>query len=229
MVSGSVTTSEKNAMEINYSRPNQTARFIAVGRVGMIAISLLAVHLDPADPVSNFWIINSILLWYLAYAVVLAVFMWRLTNGRRDLDLVIHAIDLTVAVLLVFFTTGAASPFFVYFFFSLVCATLSWQWRGTLYTAAIVTGVMLVTAVYPENLLRNPEFAMGSFIIRIGYLPVMAGLLAYLSVREHELSQAAALEERLNLCRDLHDGLLQSLAGAALQLETARQLVEKDP
>jgi len=88
---------------------------------------------------------------------------------------------------------------------------------------------MLVTAVYPANLLSDPKFALDSFIIRTGYLPVVAGLLAYLSVYEHERSQAMAYEERLNLCRDLHDGLLQSLAGTALQLETTRQLLEKDP
>jgi len=47
-----------------------------------------------------------------------------------------------------------------------------------------------------------------------------------LRVRQH---QSAAFEERVRLARDLHDGVLQSLAGTALQLETARRLLATDP
>ncbi len=38
-----------------------------------------------------------------------------------------------------------------------------------------------------------------------------------------------ALEERLRVARDLHDGLLQSLTGLVLQLETLHEILEKDP
>jgi signal transduction histidine kinase len=48
----------------------------------------------------------------------------------------------------------------------------------------------------------------------------------YLSGR---LRTAAASEERVRLSRDLHDGVLQSLTGAALQLRTAERLMEREP
>ena len=157
---------------------------------------------------------NSLLI---GYAIVLAVVLWRLDTTWAHLSVVIHAVDLTVFALLMFFTKGPASPFFVYFIFSLVCATLRWQWRGKMYTAAIALGIVMVMAVYPVNLLSDPEFEIDRFIIRIGYLPFVAILLGYMGAYKRQLRQTAATEERISLAHDLHDGLLESLTGAALQ------------
>jgi signal transduction histidine kinase len=44
-----------------------------------------------------------------------------------------------------------------------------------------------------------------------------------------QLGEAAATEERVRLSRDLHDGVLQWLTGAALQLQTAEQLLDREP
>jgi signal transduction histidine kinase len=43
------------------------------------------------------------------------------------------------------------------------------------------------------------------------------------------LREAAALDERLRLARDLHDSLVQSVAGSALQLLSARRLLDRAP
>jgi len=44
-----------------------------------------------------------------------------------------------------------------------------------------------------------------------------------------QLSEAAATEERVRLSRDLHDGVLQWLTGAALQLQAVEQLLDREP
>ena len=46
---------------------------------------------------------------------------------------------------------------------------------------------------------------------------------------QDRLREAAALDERVRLARDLHDSLLQSQTGAALQLVAARRLLDRDP
>ena len=43
------------------------------------------------------------------------------------------------------------------------------------------------------------------------------------------LRMAAALDERLRVARDIHDSLLQSTAGSALQLLAARRLLDRSP
>ena len=43
------------------------------------------------------------------------------------------------------------------------------------------------------------------------------------------MRETAVSTERLRLARDLHDGVLQTLTGAALQLQTARRLMTSDP
>ncbi|MBE3076622.1 MAG: hypothetical protein IMZ75_17110 [Actinobacteria bacterium] len=61
---------------------------------------------------------------------------------------------------------------------------------------------------------------------------IVARGMAVLMVDSHlraRLRESAAFEERVRLARDLHDGVLQSLAGTALQLETARRLLAGDP
>jgi signal transduction histidine kinase len=43
-----------------------------------------------------------------------------------------------------------------------------------------------------------------------------------------QLRESVAFEERVRLARDIHDGVLQSLTGTALQLEAARRLLDRD-
>jgi signal transduction histidine kinase len=56
---------------------------------------------------------------------------------------------------------------------------------------------------------------------------VMADVNRFFS--KERLEQAAMQDERLRLARELHDGVLQSLAAAALQLEAMSRLIDADP
>jgi signal transduction histidine kinase len=71
--------------------------------------------------------------------------------------------------------------------------------------------------------MRLDELILGEIVARLAVSQLDA---LYLLQR---LRQAAAVEERLRVARDLHDSLLQGVAGTALQLLAARRLLDRDP
>ncbi len=170
-----------------YTQQVRIERFVAVVRALLAACALLAVWLDPTEPSNHSWAIYYLLSGYLCYSALIVLAVWRLSVIWTYLPVVSHAIDLVLFALLMFFTRGPGSPFFVLFVFAVVCATLRWQFRGAVYTAAISLSIVIVTAVYPQYLLSNPTFEMNRFIIRISYLTVVAALLGYLGAHEQRL------------------------------------------
>jgi signal transduction histidine kinase len=85
------------------------------------------------------------------------------------------------------------------------------------------------------ELIRGRLFVLDKRRMRIDDL-VFGEVVARLAVSRldnlyllRRLSHSAALEERLRVARDLHDSLLQTIAGTALQLLAARRLLQRDP
>ena len=131
-----------------YSPRKRPERLIAVGRVVLAASSLFAVWLDPSEPAKYARIAYSLLVAYLGYATVAATLIWRLEASPGRWRLVTHAFDLAFFSLFIYFTAGTDSPFTAYFIFSLLCGTLRWQLRGTLWTAAVALAAFLGVGFY---------------------------------------------------------------------------------
>ena len=85
------------------------------------------------------------------------------------------------------------------------------------------------------------EFVRGHLLLLDGRAPlledvnlariagaVIAGRLDHFHAAEH-LRRGAVAEERVRVARDLHDSVLQSLTGVALQLRTIPRLMARDP
>jgi signal transduction histidine kinase len=194
--------------------------------VVLAVASLFAVWLDPDEPMRHASIAYGVLLTYVVYAGAVATLLWRVEAVPRLWPLVTHAVDLACFSLFIFFT-DPASPFTVYFVFSLLAATLRWQVRGTAWTASIVITVFLAFGVYFGLVLEDPAFELRGFIIRSVYLFVLAGLFAYVGTQDRrtvrEMSQLATWPEAgegetEGLARDL-------LAYAASLLEAPRVML----
>lgn len=186
----------RRLVSADYSPRIRAERLIASSRLVLAAFSLIAIWLDPYRPATHEPTLYLLLLGYVTFALLVAVVVWLAHVPLVRLGLVTHVLDLLVFSLLTYLTEGPTSPFVTYFTFSLVAATLRWQWRGVLWTTAAALIAFNGAGIYASEVLNDPAFEENRFVVRSVYLAVMAGLLAYLGAyeerRRRELSELAA-------------------------------------
>ncbi len=178
-----------------YTQQVRVERFIAAGRALLAVCALFAVWINPTEPIRHTWTTYYLLFGFVCYSILVFAAVWRLNVTWTYVPVATHGIDLILFSLLMFFSQGTASPFFVFFVFALVCATLRWQLRGVIYTVAVSLSMVIIMALYPQYLLSSPTFEMNRFIIRVSYLAVVSALLGYLGAHgqrlQNELSRLA--------------------------------------
>jgi signal transduction histidine kinase len=180
-------------VELPFSPRRRAERLIAAGRVVLAASSLAALWRDPSEPAKYAQIAYALLAGYLAYALILAILRWRRPPSRGIQELFEHCFDLIFFSIFMYFTSGPASPFIAYFVFSLVCATLRWQWKGTLWTAVASLSTFLALGYYFADVLHDPTFELNEWVIRGVYMAVVAILLGHLGRHEQRTRQEMAL------------------------------------
>ena len=162
-------------MEIGTLLSTRSARVIALART-ILAIFLTLSSVSSVAGES----VREIIFGYLGYSVaVLLLLQLRMFAIRvLTLPLLFQAIDLGVAVALLYSTSGGAdTPFFTPMIFLIAAATVQWGSRGTVIMTAIVlmtylpTGIVAVMQPNPDNL------PLLRFILRNGNVVVIAILL----------------------------------------------------
>jgi len=170
-----------------YSQRSRTERRIAVARMMLAAFSLFAVWLDPGEGGHHSKHTYALVAGFAVYSVVVALLVPRASDYLSRLQIVVHVIDIAVFSAFIYLTEGTTSLFFVYFVFALITATLRWQWRGTVVTAAVTLVAFLAFGVVSGPLQHDPDFDRGRLLIGIVYLAVAAWLLAFLGMHEARL------------------------------------------
>jgi len=156
-------------------------RLVALTRAVLALFALAAIYIDPTQPARNSAVTYLLLTAYLVYAgaVMMANQAERLTGPAARLAL--HHIDIAAFAVLMHLTEGPTSPFFVFFTFSLLAATLQWRWRGALATAGLLI-VLLLGLAGADALIAEPgesRVELNRLVIRSAYLLVAGTMLAY--------------------------------------------------
>jgi signal transduction histidine kinase len=153
----------------------RSERLIAVSRVALVAVALLALWLEPLLPHAD--LAHGALAVYLACALVVLAVVFRSVSTSPWLPLATLGLDLAVWPVLMALTGGLSSPFFGYVFLPLFSAMLRLRERGTLWTGALA--LALFVAMGSWILLTQPTEGLdrSRFALRAALLAVAATLL----------------------------------------------------
>ena len=174
-------------MRALYTPTERAERLIAAGRLVLAIFSLIAIWSDPTTPSRWESATYSLLGAYTIYAFIAAVISLRrplLTFRGRIAS---HLFDLAIFSAFIFLTEGPISPFFLYFVFSVFCATLRFDSRGLLATAGAALLIYIAIGLGGSLVVNAPGFEPDRFLIRCVYLVVLAALLYYLQTYQRTL------------------------------------------
>jgi signal transduction histidine kinase len=195
---------------------------IAGVRVALAAGALLAIAVDPPSSVLH-EVIAYLFSGYLAYSLAVLALVWAPVRFFRGWDLAVFAVDFAIFSLLFIVGEGAASPFFVYFMFLTICATVRWQARGTVLILAVTMVVYPAVSLFAIKVLGS-AISPRTVVIRTVYMLVIAALLGYLEELHHrfqrEISRLASWPRRI--ARTPRDVVSEVITQSADLLEAPR-------
>jgi two-component system sensor histidine kinase DesK len=212
-------------------------RGIARCRVFLSLIALLALYVDPTEPVLTHWLpltggaftVNrywaTVLIAHLVYSVTLYWLVSRRMPSARITTIATTG-DVVFALAIAMVTEGATSPFYAFFTFAVLAAGL----RAGLQAATVVTAVSVL--LYMVLIVSSAPGGESYYIVmRAAYIAITGYLVGYLGQerlnQEKTIRHLEAYAQREQIARSLHDGYAQALAGVNLRLETCRELLRR--
>ena len=164
-------------MQTNLLIQARQNRLIAAVRVFQACFSLASALVEQGSPSPFDHDARLILTGYLGVSVLacLAAQFWR--SRHEYLFLGLLAVDGIVFAAVLYLTAGSTSPFFAVFLLVVLSATLQWGWRGAGAATAVALVVFAATALPLYHDLTGFRFDPPRFILRIGTLLSVGGLL----------------------------------------------------
>jgi signal transduction histidine kinase len=192
-------------------------------RVALAGGALLATIIDPLS-YNPYQVVTSLIATYFAYSLAMLALVWAPVRFARGWRVAVHTVDFAIFSVLMVVTEGATSPFFVYYTFLLICATLRWQKRGTVFMGGVTIVAYAAICIYASKALHSPAFALDTFVIRTVYLVVITTLLGYFAAHQqqfqHEIVRLAAWPRRIS--RDPRDVISEVIAQSSMLLQAPR-------
>jgi len=159
-----------------------SGRVIALGRLLLATLFLLAILIDVSQPAKAPAITYALLGAYVIFAATIIIATWNDWWLEARLAGPGHAADILVFMLLVFVTEGYTSPYFIFFVFVLLSAAIRWGWRETTLTAILLTLLFLGTGLFASG--NEADFDTPRFIVRTAQLIIVSLILMWFGANQ---------------------------------------------
>ena len=171
-------------------------RVLARARCILAAVSLLAIYVDPTEPVRYAAAAYSVLLAYVIASLLYALALPHLEKQRRWVAVVAHALDIAWLAALTSMTGASSSPLFAFFTFIVLAAAIRWGYTETLATTLIILCITIAEGLLLTRL-GGLRLELNWFVVRVTYMAIAGVLLAYLASYQKQLRLESALVARI--------------------------------
>ncbi len=211
----------------------QRERSLAWLRVFFALLAVLVIQLNPERvarfPTLSFFSLKSFLL----YSIVILYLAQRRPNTSLRAGILTTALDVVWIAVIVFSTGGTRTPFFFYYSFPVITASVRWGLRGSIPVALVGVAVYGIVRITLAAEAMESPIGIDTVLVRSMYLIMLGAIFGYISEFERKQNErllalsktageVATLQERRRIMFELHDGILQSLATLILRLENCR-------
>jgi signal transduction histidine kinase len=159
-------------------------RVISATRLFLAAGSLLAIWMDPTQPLRFESVAYASLILYTAYALGALVPALRSSAPRVRGAIVRHVVDLSAFAIMMYFTDGPTSPLFVLLGFALLSGALHWGPRGAVTTGIVCVLIIAVLGILDIIDRTDPGLGIEVVATRVMYLIAAALLLVWLGTNQ---------------------------------------------
>jgi len=211
----------------------QRERAVAWLRVAFAALAVLVIQLNP-DRVARFPALSLFSLSsFLLYSLIILYFTQRKPNASSRIGILTTSLDVVWIAAIVFSTGGTRTPFFFYYSFPVITASMRWGLKGSLPVALVGVALYGVVRITLAAEAMDSPIGIDTLLVRSMYLLLLGAIFGYVSEFERKQNErlfalsktagkVATLQERRRIMFELHDGILQSLATLILGLESCR-------
>lgn len=215
----------------------QREKAVAWLRCVFALVAVAVIQLNP-DRIARFPTLSIYALGFFSLYSLVILELTRRRLASSAIGFITTSLDVVWIALIVFSTGGTRTPFFFYYSFPVITASVRWGLKGSIPVALV--GVAIYGMIRLTLAAESMEAPIGidTILVRSLYLLLLAGIFGYISEFEKKqnqrlmalsktAAQAAALQERRRIMYELHDGILQSLATLILRLEGCRGRLPK--
>jgi signal transduction histidine kinase len=213
----------------------QRERFVAWLRVAFAALAILVVEFINPSRSARFPTLSVIsVVSFFLYSLVILSLALKNKLISKNAGVATTLLDVIGIALIVFSTGGSRTPFFFYYSFPVLTASVRWGIKGSIPVALGGVALYAVIRITLAAEAMAEPIGIDVIIVRSLYLILLSCVFGYLSDFEKKQNQRllalsktgaelAALDERRRIASELHDGILQSLATLVLRLESTRK------